>query len=212
MLDDFEDTPTGRSRLPMILGGVAIVVVAAIVGGVVWVRSGDVPADARTASAAAAPVDATPTASTAPETDRRVIGDWIYACAPDHCFVRQTLHYAGTPAVDLAWQIDADAKGALIATWTVPTNLNVRKGMLLDVGSGKSIAVPFESCTPTFCDVHANLAPDFVAILKKAPKLAASLTFRNDHSFTFQFSPKSFPEALDALSARPVPGGQPAGG
>jgi invasion protein IalB len=116
------------------------------------------------------------------------------------------LHYAGDTPVDVGWRIEAGAASERTAIWTTPTNLIVRTGLQIDVGSGKMIAVPFDSCAPRFCEVRAKLAPDFIAILRQAPKLAAGVTFRNNKTFAFQFSPKGFAQAFDQLDKAPTAG------
>lgn len=208
MMDDFDDPiaeSEGRAKLAILIGATAALVL--VVGGLGWYfLAGRAAFSGSTDGITTSGIDmSSPAAGVPRENGRQVIGDWIYACDTAHCFIRQNLHYPGATPVDAAWRIEADGKGGLMSVWTTPTNLIVRRGLQLDVGSGKSIVVPFESCSERSCEIRANLAPDFIAILRQASRLAAGVTFRNDRNFAFEFSPKSFTLALDRLVANPLP-------
>jgi len=137
--------------------------------------------------------------------DRKVIGDWVYACmnqekpAPKQCFIRQQLADDKTKAPIFAWTLGQGPKGDIVAVWQTPTGVMVGAGVLLDIGGEKPIPVPYRACLAGQCQAVANLEAEFVERLGKAEKARATIVAANGKGLAFDFSVKGLADGLAAL-------------
>jgi invasion protein IalB len=155
---------------------------------------------------AAAP-QAAPEASAAPpgKLVGEPIGDWLFNCSASpktsvkRCSIRQQLSDQKSKSVVFAWLIGDDGKGNLVGVWQTPTGVLINRGVLLDVGTDKPIAVPFTACITGHCEAVANLAPDFVETLIKAEKATATIFAVSGQGLTFNLSVKGLSDGIAAL-------------
>lgn len=135
------------------------------------------------------------------------IGDWTFNCGPHpqtsrkQCTIAQQLTDKRTQSVVFAWLIGDDGDGNLVAVWQTPTGILVNRGVVVDVGIERPIAVPFTSCITGHCEAVANLAPDFIDTLTKATKATATVFTLAGESLTFSLSVNGLAEAIDAVEA-----------
>ncbi len=92
-----------------------------------------------------------------------------------------------------------DGKGGLIGIWQTPTGVMVNRGIVLDAGTPKPIAIPFEFCGQGACEATGNLAPDFLDSLAKAQKASATIYGRGDKGLNFPLSVKGLSDGLAEL-------------
>jgi invasion protein IalB len=138
-------------------------------------------------------------------TKNATYGDWIYAClkrteadTTSVCSITQQLSDSKTKAPLLMWRITKTDKG-LVGEWQTRTGIMIDRGFVLDTGGPKPIALPFQLCTPSGCQVVANLAADFIDALAKAEKANATVYPIGGKGITLAFSVKGLPDALAAL-------------
>ena len=135
------------------------------------------------------------------------IGDWIFNCGMNpqtsrkQCTIAQQLTDKKTQSVVFAWLIGDDGQGNLVAVWQTPTGVLVNRGVVIDVGTEKPIAVPFTSCISGRCEAVANLAPDFVNTLMRATKATATVYTVRGEGLTFSLSVDGLAQAIDAVKA-----------
>ena len=135
------------------------------------------------------------------------IGDWIFNCGMNpqtsrkQCTIAQQLTDKKTQSVVFAWLIGNDGQGNLVAVWQTPTGVLVNRGVVIDVGTDKPIAVPYTSCITGHCEAIANLAPDFIDTLTKATKATATVYTVTGEGLTFSLSVNGLAQAIDAVKA-----------
>jgi invasion protein IalB len=135
------------------------------------------------------------------------IGDWLFNCgtnpqtAKKQCTIAQQLTDKRTQSVVFAWLIGDDGQGNLVAVWQTPTGVLVNRGVILDVGTDRPIAVPFTSCISGHCEAIASLAPDFIETLSKATKATATVFTVAGEGLTFSLSVNGLAQAIDAVKA-----------
>jgi invasion protein IalB len=135
------------------------------------------------------------------------IGDWIFNCGTNpqssrkQCTIAQQLTDKRTQSVVFAWLIGDDGDGGLVAVWQTPTGVLVNRGVVVDMGIKRPIAVPFTSCISGHCEAVANLAPDFIHTLMNATKATATVFTLNGEGLTFSLSVDGLAEAIDAVKA-----------
>jgi invasion protein IalB len=135
------------------------------------------------------------------------IGDWTYSCEMNaqtsrkQCTIAQQLTDEASKSVVFAWLIVNDGAGNLVAVWQTPTGVLVNRGVVLDVGAEKPIAVPYTSCITGHCEAVASLAPDFVSTLTQAKNASATVVTVAGKGLTFPLSVNGLAEALDAVKA-----------
>lgn len=135
------------------------------------------------------------------------IGDWTLTCgvhpqtSRKQCTIGQQLTDKRTQSVVFAWLIGDDGNGNLVAVWQTPTGVLVNRGLVVDVGIQRPIAVPYTACITGRCEAVANLAPDFVDTLARATKATATITTVDGEDMSFALSVKGLAEAIDAVKA-----------
>lgn len=135
------------------------------------------------------------------------IGDWVVNCgtnpqtAKRQCTIAQQLTDKRTQSVVFTWLIGDDGAGNLVGVWQTPTGVLLNRGVVVDIGNDKPIAVPFTSCAPGQCEAIANLAPDFVDTLTKATRATATVFTMEGDGLTFALSVNGLAQALDAVKA-----------
>jgi len=143
-------------------------------------------------------------------TKQTKFDDWTYTClkanaadAKPSCAISQVLSDPQSKAPYMLWRIIATDQG-LVAEWQTRTGVMVNAGIVIDIGGPKPITLPFQYCTPTGCQVQANLASDFIDSLSKATKANAMVFPINSKGVVFPFSVKGLPDALAALKTPPA--------
>jgi invasion protein IalB len=136
--------------------------------------------------------------------NQKTYGDWVYSClafanGKTACSISQTLSDVKTKKPVFLWRIGQDGKGGLIGIWQSPTGVLVGRGIVLDAGTPKPIAIPFEFCGQGGCEATGNLAPDFLASLSNAQKASATIFQRDGKGVTFPLSVKGLADGLAAL-------------
>jgi invasion protein IalB len=115
------------------------------------------------------------------------------------CSIMQQLSDQKSKSVVFAWLIGDDGKGNLVGVWQTPTGVLINRGVTLDVGTDKPIAVPFTACITGHCEAVANLAPDFVETLIKAEKATATIFAVSGQGLTFNLSVRGLSDGIAAL-------------
>jgi len=137
----------------------------------------------------------------------RPIGDWIFSCGMNpqtsrkQCTIAQQLTDGASKSVVFVWLIGNDGDGNLVADWQTPTGVLVNHGVVVDLGTDKPISVPYTSCITGHCEAIANLAPDFIDLLKKATKATATVYTVGGRGLTFTLSVNGLAQAIDAVKA-----------
>jgi invasion protein IalB len=135
------------------------------------------------------------------------IGDWIFNCGMNpqtsrkQCTIAQQLTDEKSKSVVFAWLIGNDGSGNLVAIWQTPTGVLVNRGVVINVGAEKPVAVPFTSCITGHCEAIANLAPDFIETLVKATGATATVYTVGGQGLTFKLSVNGLAKAIDAVKA-----------
>ena len=135
------------------------------------------------------------------------IGDWIFNCGMNpqtskkQCTIAQQLTDEKTKSVVFAWLIGNDGTGNLVAVWQTPTGVLVNRGVVVNVGTEKPVAVPFTSCLAGHCEAIANLAPDFIERLVGATSATATVYTVAGQGLTFKLSVNGLAKAIDAVKA-----------
>jgi invasion protein IalB len=137
-------------------------------------------------------------------SNQKNYGDWLYSCLTFadnkvQCSVVQTLSDNKSKQPVFQWRIVQNGNGGLVGIWQTPTGVMVNRGIVLEVGTPKPIAIPYEYCGQGGCEATGNLAPDFLATLAKAQKASATIFARGEKGITFPISVKGLSEALAAL-------------
>jgi invasion protein IalB len=157
------------------------------------------------AAPVAAPAAAQPQAPRPTVTKQEAYGDWIYTCleVPQskeiRCSIAQHLSDAKSKALIFLWRIAEDGKGGLIGIWQTPTGVLLSRGITLDAGTPKPIAIPFQTCNGGRCQAVANLAPDFLKMLAKSEKATATVFASNGKGVNLTISVKGLADGLAAL-------------
>jgi invasion protein IalB len=94
-----------------------------------------------------------------------------------------------------------DGQGNLVAVWQTPTGVLVNRGVVVDLGTQKPIAVPYTSCITGHCEAIASLAPEFIHSLTQARNASATVYTVAGKGLTFPLSVNGLAEALDAVEA-----------
>ncbi len=135
------------------------------------------------------------------------IGDWVFNCGMNpqtsrkQCTIAQQLTDEKSKSVVFAWLIGNDGSGNLVAIWQTPTGVLVNRGVVVNVGAEKPVAVPFTSCITGHCEAIANLAPDFIQTLAKATSATATVYTVEGQGLTFNLSVNGLAKAIDAVKA-----------
>jgi invasion protein IalB len=135
------------------------------------------------------------------------IGDWIFNCGMNpqtskkQCTIAQQLTDEKTKSIVFAWLIGNDGTGNLVAVWQTPTGVLVNRGVVVNVGTEKPVAVPFTSCLAGHCEAIANLAPDFIEKLVGATSATATVYTVAGQGLTFKLSVNGLAKAIDAVKA-----------
>ena len=135
------------------------------------------------------------------------IGDWVFNCdmnpqtSKKQCTIQQQLTDEKTKSVVFAWVIGNDGSGRLVAIWQTPTGVLLSRGVVVNVGAEKPVSVPYSSCLTGHCEAIANLAPDFIDLLKKATKATATVYTVGGRGLTFTLSVNGLAQAIDAVKA-----------
>jgi invasion protein IalB len=169
-------------------------------------ESNSAPAQAGSSALAQArePPEAGSDAPAGKVSDRQSFGDWAYGCitptggAQTQCMIANQFLDAKTKAVIFRWTIARNGD-KLVSVWHTPTGILVNRGLVLDAGTAKPIAVPFKSCSRGSCQAVANLAPEFVETLSKTDKATATIYGTNGKGIAFNVSVKGLADALAAL-------------
>jgi invasion protein IalB len=133
------------------------------------------------------------------------IGDWVFNCATNpqtaekRCSIVQWIENEQSKSVVFAWVIGNDEKNNLVAIWQTPTGVLINRGVVIDVGTDKPIAVPYTACITGHCEAVATLAPDFVETLLKAEKATATIVAVSGQGLTFNFSVKGLSDGIATL-------------
>ena len=117
------------------------------------------------------------------------------------CTIAQQLTDEKTKSVVFAWLIGNDGTGNLVAVWQTPTGVLVNRGVVVNVGTEKPVAVPFTSCLAGHCEAIANLAPDFIERLVGATSATATDYTVAGQGLTFKLSVNGLAKAIDAVKA-----------
>ena len=117
------------------------------------------------------------------------------------CTIAQQLTDKRTQSVVFAWLIGDDGQWNLVSVWQTPTGVLVNRGVVIDVGADKPIAIPYTSCISGHCEAIANLAPDFVDALMKATRATATVFTVAGEGLTFGLSVNGLAKAIDAVKA-----------
>ena len=167
------------------------------------------PSDAATPNTAApkpapAPAPSTSQAAAPKITNQKTYGDWQYSClnfadGKAQCSIVQTLSDTKTKQPVFQWRIGQNGSGGLLGIWQTPTGVMVNRGIVLDVGTPKPIAIPYEYCGQGGCEATGNLATDFLASIGKAQKATATVFARGEKPITFPISVKGLADGLAAL-------------
>jgi invasion protein IalB len=145
---------------------------------------------------------------------RETYGDWIYVCLEDpedktvRCSIAQQLADEKSKQSIFSWRIVQDGKGGMVGIWQTPPQVLLNRGITIDAGSPKPIAVPYERCGQRTCRAVATLAPDYIDTLSKAEKATATIVLSNGRSVNLPLSVKGLADGLTALkqAAPPAPG------
>jgi invasion protein IalB len=153
---------------------------------------------------APAPAASTAQAAAPKVTNQKNYGDWLYSClsfadGKAQCSIVQTLSDAKSKQPVFQWRIGQNGSGGLLGIWQTPTGIMVNRGIVLDVGTPKPIAIPFEYCGQGGCEATGNLAPDFLTSIAKAQKAGATVFGRGAKPITFPISVKGLADGLAAL-------------
>jgi invasion protein IalB len=138
-------------------------------------------------------------------TKRETYGDWAYVCLEEpqskavRCSISQQLADEQSKQNVFSWRIVQDGKGGLVGVWQTPAQVLLNRGITIDAGSQKPIAVPYERCGQRSCRAVAALAPDYVDTLSKAEKAVATIVLRNGRAVTLPLSVKGLADGLAAL-------------
>ena len=158
------------------------------------------------AGSAAAPAAAPAAPATPPPTviNKKAFGDWVYSClafadGKTECSISQQLSDIKSKQPVFLWRIAQDGKGGLVGIWQTPTGVLVNRGIVLDAGTPKPIAIPFEYCGQGGCEATGNLAADFLDSLSKAQKASATIYTRGAKGLTFPLSVKGLSDGLAEL-------------
>ena len=95
-------------------------------------------------------------------TKQQAYGDWVYACVKatggteTRCQISQQLSDSRTNQPLFAWRITQDGKGGLVGEWETRSGVLVARGIVMDIGSGKPVTVPFQACLPQACTAVAG--------------------------------------------------------
>ena len=198
----------GPSLAVRVVAAVALAVI--LVGGgflIVLLIRGAEPARQAVATTAA-PTGAAapgPAAAKPPATivDAQTIGDWGYACTVEsgakRCSLTQRLNDSKTRSPIFAWVMTQDGNGAIIGTWQTPTGVLVGRGITIDAGNGKPIAIPYNACATGQCEAVAGLATDFLDLIGQTDKLTATIYATSGQGISFTLSVKGLKDGIAKL-------------
>jgi invasion protein IalB len=189
---------------------VSIAAGVALLTGAISIAQQDSPVPAPNPGVASAPSAAAPVAAAPPQNQPKVVktetyGDWIYGCVEQpetkevRCSISQQLSDAQSKAAVFLWRIAQDGKGGLVGVWETPSGVLLSRGIVLEAGTPKPIAIPYESCLGGGCRAVANLAADFVEALSKADQATATVFKRNGEGVKLALSTKGLADGLTAL-------------
>ncbi len=174
------------------------------------------PADAGAAAAdnATPPANPAPAAAASPAgvpTNVEHIGDWFLLCPADgankeKCVVQQQLRTPDNKQIVFVWTMHTDDKGLVHVVWQMPGGLDMRHGMLLDIGDGKPKTVPFSSCDSQSCAVAAQLVPEYLGKIEAATTISATVlpAAANAQPVRLGLSAKGLSDALSRLVPPPA--------
>jgi invasion protein IalB len=189
---------------------ISIAAGVALFTGAISIAQQDPPVPAPNPGIVGAPPATASVAAAPPQGQPKVVksetyGDWVYGCVEQadtkevRCSISQRLADAESKAAIFLWRIAQDGKGGLIGVWQTPNGVLLSRGILLEAGTPKPIAIPFETCGNGGCQAVANLAADFVDTLAKTPQASATVFKRNGEGVKLALSVKGLAEGLTAL-------------
>jgi invasion protein IalB len=138
-------------------------------------------------------------------TKQQAYGDWNYVCLQNpeskavRCSISQQLADEKSKQSVFSWRIVQDGRGGLVGVWQTPAQVLLNRGITIDAGAPKPIAVPYERCGQRSCRAVATLAADYIDTLSKAEKATATIVFQNGKAVNLPLSVKGLAEALAAL-------------
>ena len=142
-------------------------------------------------------------------TKQESYGDWAYVCLQDpeskaeRCSISQQLADEKSKQNVFSWRIVQDGKGGMVGVWQTPPQVLLNRGITIDAGSPKPIAIPYERCGQRSCRAVAALAPDYIETLSKAEKAVATIVLRNGKAVNLPLSVKGLADGLAALKLPP---------
>jgi len=189
---------------------ISIAAGVALLTGAISIAQQDPPVPAPNPGIVGAPPATAPVASAPPQGQPKVVksetyGDWVYGCVeqPDtkevRCSISQRLADSESKAAIFLWRISQDGKGGLVGMWQTPNGVLLSRGIILEAGTPKPIAIPYETCGNGGCQAVANLAADFVETLAKTPQATATVFKRNGEGVKLALSVKGLADGLTAL-------------
>lgn len=145
---------------------------------------------------------------------RETYGDWVYICLENpqdkavRCSLAQQLADQQSKQNVFSWRIVQDGKGGMVGVWQTPPQVILNRGITIDAGTPKPIAVPYERCGQRSCRAIAALAPDYIETLTKAEKATVTIVLSNGRAVNLPLSVKGLADGLAALkqAAPPPPG------
>lgn len=194
-----------------LLAVIAVLVLVSIGLGGAIMFGGSRDKSASVASSARPAADGTQAAAASPPgpkieaSDQKTYGDWVYVClkAPNatasRCQISQQIADSKTKQPLFAWRISEDGNGGLVSEWETRSGVMVDRGIVIDAGTDKPIAVPFRACLPQACTAVARLAPDAIAAFSKATAASATVVPVGGRPIKLALSVKGFSDALAAL-------------
>lgn len=136
------------------------------------------------------------------------IGDWLYDCENGSdpgdrpCVIAYQIADEDSGRIVFSWLIGIDEAGKFQAVWQTPTGVLVNRGVVLDAGTEKPIALPYTACVTGFCEAVANLAPDFMETLLKTQIARATVHTVSGQTLTFPISVDGLADGIVALQNR----------
>ncbi|HEY0267097.1 MAG TPA: invasion associated locus B family protein [Rhizomicrobium sp.] len=161
------------------------------------------------ALAQGAPPDAGAQQAAAPaqpgRPDVKTVGDWFVRCfpvqSPNPCDVYQELDDPRTRQRVLSISLAAvPSINSHIIQITVPLEVSIPKGAVIQTDSYTSPALPYRMCTREGCFVQVRLENDAIeAMSKSGPDAKVKIVADNGKTYDLKFSLKGFAGAHDEM-------------
>lgn len=139
------------------------------------------------------------------EIKRESFGDWIYSCIRRNdknsaeCNIFQSLSETSSSQLLLLWKINKLSNGELVGVWEVPRTVLLGEGITIDAGTPEPIVVPYRTCAGMRCVAIANMANEYVELLRNTDKIFVSVVLINNRRARFAMSVEGLKEAIDTL-------------